>query len=340
MIDPSGFWRGALNEIASGVWYLPIVMANVYFLGRKGGPWVLVDTGVRGGAWRIKQAATDTFEKAPICIILTHGHFDHVGGLPQLADEWKVPVYAHSQELPFLNGSADYPPCDPTVGGFMAQMSRLFPSHGIDLGMHLRLLPEDGSIPGMPEWRWLHTPGHSSGHVSLFRADDRVLVAGDAVITVNQENPLKLVTQVREFRNPPNYLTQDWNAAGRSIKKLAALRPAVVATGHGLPATGDWVADGLQEFAEHFQPPVHGRYVNDPVRSDEHGILYIPPAPPDRAPMYAVGVGLAAAAGIAWYAASRRKGNKTVTAGHGENKAVTAHAEGEYERYRRDGYRD
>ena len=61
MVDPNRLWRGTLNEIAPGVWYLPIVMANVYFLGEKNGPWVLVDTGVRGGAWRIKQAAMETF---------------------------------------------------------------------------------------------------------------------------------------------------------------------------------------------------------------------------------------------------------------------------------------
>ena len=129
-----------------------------------------------------------------------------------------MPVYAHALETPFLNGSADYPPPDPTVGGFMAQMSRVFPHSGIDLGIHLRTLPADKSIPGAPEWRWLHTPGHTSGHISLFRDADHALVAGDAVITINQENAAKLISQAREFRNPPRYLTQDWGAPrGASI---------------------------------------------------------------------------------------------------------------------------
>ena len=307
MVDPNRLWRGALNEIAEGIWYLPVVMANVYFVGKKGGPWVLVDAGVRGGAWRIKQAAMDTFGQAPECIILTHGHFDHVGALPQLAQEWNVPVYAHAIETPFLNGSSDYPPPDPTVGGFMAQMSRMFPHTGIDLGIHLRTLPEDGSAPGLPEWKWIHTPGHTSGHISLFREYDRSLIAGDAVITVNQENAAKLMSQVREFRNPPRYLTQDWAAAERSVQRLAELRPFLVATGHGLPLCGQWVADELARFSAYFTPPEQGRYVNTPVRADEYGILYVPPAPPDPMPMYAAGVGLAAAAGLLLYAAANRR---------------------------------
>ena len=171
MVDPNRLWRGAVNEIAPGVWYLPIVMANVYFMGEKNGPWVLVDAGVRGGGWRIKQAAMDTFGQAPECIVLTHGHFDHVGGLPQLAQEWNVPVYAHALETPFLNGSSDYPPPDPTVGGFMAQMSRLFPHGGIDLGIHLRTLARRRNVcRASTDWRWIHTPGpHFGSRVAVPR---------------------------------------------------------------------------------------------------------------------------------------------------------------------------
>ena len=330
MIDPNRLWRGGLNEIAPGVWYLPVMMANVYFLGQRNGPWILVDAGVRGGGWRIKQAALDTFGRPPECIILTHGHFDHVGALPQLADDWDIPVYAHPLEVPFLNGSSDYPKPDPTVGGFMAQMSRLFSNSGIDLGTRLRTLTDDNSVPDATDWRWIHTPGHTSGHVSLFRESDRTLVAGDACITVNQENAAKLMSQVREFRNPPAYLTQDWGAAERSVQILAELRPNIVATGHGLPLAGDWVADELQAFAENFRPPARGRYVNNPVRTDEYGLVYVPPAPPDPVPMYAAGVGLAAAAGLLLFSAANRRKRHELA----EQESASS-----YEEYRRNGYR-
>lgn len=327
MVDPNRLWRGALEEIAPGVWRLPVMMANVYFVGEKQGPWTLIDAGLRGGSWRIKQAAMDTFGRAPESIVLTHGHFDHVGALPRLAEEWNVAVYTHPQEVPFLNGSTTYPPPDPTVGGFMAQLSRFFPNDRIDLGGCLRTLPEDGFVPGMPNWKWIHTPGHTPGHVSLFREEDRLLIAGDAVITVNQENPVKLVAQKREFRPPPRYFTQDWIAARRSIERLAELRPNIVAAGHGLPVMGSWVPDELLRFAAYFRPPAHGRYVNTPVRSDEYGVLYVPPAPPDPAPMYAATIGIAAAAGLLMLTGSGRKRR------HADARISN------YEKYRKDGYR-
>ena len=42
----------------------------------------------------------------------------------------------------------------------------------------------------MPGWRWVHTPGHTAGHVSLFRDADRTLIAGDAFVTTKQESAL------------------------------------------------------------------------------------------------------------------------------------------------------
>ena len=64
----------------------------------------------------------------------------------------------------------------------VATLSRFFPRRPIDLGDAILPLPDDGSIPGIGEWRWIHTPGHSPGHVSLFRDYDRALVAGDAFV--------------------------------------------------------------------------------------------------------------------------------------------------------------
>ena len=88
--------------------------------------------------------------------------------------------------------------------------------------------------------------------------------------------------------------------------------------------------DELERFAANFTPPDHGRYVNSPVRADEYGILYVPPAPPDPMPMYAAGVGLAAAAGLLMFAAKRRK----------KGQETTSEVAANYEKYRRDGYRD
>src|SRR5918994_6268790 len=157
-----------IEELAHDVVRLRIAFVNCYFVGlpraqSKGPrtadaarhidatPWALVDAALSMGAARILEVAAERFgeETRPTAIILTHGHFDHVGALEALLGIWDVPVYAHALELPFLTGRADYPPPDPTVAkrGLMARLSALFPDRGIDIRDRARELPSNGSVP-------------------------------------------------------------------------------------------------------------------------------------------------------------------------------------------------
>jgi glyoxylase-like metal-dependent hydrolase (beta-lactamase superfamily II) len=229
---------------------------------------VLIDAGMPKSAEEIKEMVQERFgENArPKAIVLTHGHFDHVGSLVELLEEWKVPVYAHELELPYLTGRKDYPPGDPSVdSGLVAKMSPMFPNHGIDISEQVKTLPEDGSVPTMPGWKWVHTPGHTPGHISLFREQDKALIAGDAFVTVKQESLYKVLTQTQEISGPPRYYTTDWKAAFESVRKLEALNPEVAVTGHGLPMSGAELAKSLHYLVENFNEiamPEDSKYLN------------------------------------------------------------------------------
>lgn len=230
--------------------------------------WVLVDTGMPESANRIIEMVEEHFgeNSKPKAIILTHGHFDHVGAAVDIVAKWGVQVYAHEAELPYVTGKLSYPEPDGSVeGGLVAKMSPLFPNEPINLGNHVEPLPSDGTIPHMNGWKWIHTPGHSPGHVSLFRENDRALIVGDAFVTVKQESLYKVMTQDLEFSGPPRYLTTDWDAAKASVEKLHALQPTVAVTGHGQPVSGQLLSEGLDRLVREFDQiaiPDYGRFVN------------------------------------------------------------------------------
>ncbi|GJD45066.1 putative metallo-hydrolase YflN [Methylobacterium cerastii] len=258
--------------------YRRVVMVNVVFVGAPDAGdrgWVLVDAGIPGGKGLIKGTAEARFGAGarPAAIVLTHGHFDHVGVLEDLAEEWDVPIYAHAAERPYLDGSASYPSPDPTVGGgALALLSPLYPTKPVDVGVRLVILPADGTVPPMPGWRWIHTPGHSPGHVSLWREADGSLIAGDAFVTTAQESIYAVALQEPEFHGPPMYLTIDWSAAAASVRRLAALRPERVVTGHGRPLEGAEMRRGLDALAQDFEAvavPDHGRYVAHPAQAED-----------------------------------------------------------------------
>lgn len=104
-------------------------------------------------------------------ILLTHGHFDHIGAVEVLREHFQIPVYAGSREKALL--------ADPGLN-LSAQMGE----HKISLDADVFL--EDGEsvrVAGM-EILALHTPGHTQGGMSyLFKEEGEgdVLFSGDTL---------------------------------------------------------------------------------------------------------------------------------------------------------------
>lgn len=268
MIPMTSIDSGKVREVTSDVSYFTNQIVNIAMITLSSGDWVLVDAGMPKSSKAILKAAEEVYgeNKPPLAIILTHGHFDHVGSIVDLLEEWNVPVYAHPLEFPYLTGRQAYPEPDTSVeGGMLAKISSLYPHEAIDIAEALVQLPFGGTVPHLPDWQWIHTPGHSHGQIALFRESDGLLISADAIITVRQDAMYNVLVQKKEVCGPPVYLTTDWDNAYTSVKFLANLKPEILLPGHGTVMEGEELRSGLERLVEEWDElavPEHGRWVN------------------------------------------------------------------------------
>jgi glyoxylase-like metal-dependent hydrolase (beta-lactamase superfamily II) len=114
-------------------------------------------------------AALDELDAEPVMILLTHGHLDHVGAAPELAERLGLPIVGpHPDDAFWL----DALPQQAQMFGFPPH--RAFrPERWLADGEEIRL--------GHRTLQVLHCPGHTPGHVVLFDADARLAQVGDVL---------------------------------------------------------------------------------------------------------------------------------------------------------------
>lgn len=169
---------------------IPVGMAqaNCYIIQRNDAA-LIVDPGT--DATQIKNIIT-RLEVKPQAIILTHTHFDHIGAVDEIRDEYDIPVYVSPEESDWLT--------DPG--------KNLSGRNGLNItarpAEHL-FNPEEIITIGDFSFTVVSTPGHSPGSVSFIFADDEVIFSGDALFagTIGRTDlpgsePDKLVPAVKK----------------------------------------------------------------------------------------------------------------------------------------------
>jgi glyoxylase-like metal-dependent hydrolase (beta-lactamase superfamily II) len=207
-----------LKEVADDVWVVPSFpphSINAYVAGD-----VLIDAQTKRDAGKIVKSVG---ERKLTAHALTHAHADHQGASDQVCKRLGIPFW-----VPELDADVAE---DPELikarmpDHFMPRlMFRMFagPGHPVDRKL------VDGDMVG--DFRVIHAPGHSAGHVVFWREADRVLILGDVL---NSMDPFLMT---RGLRLPKDYFTPDPARNRESARKLADLgEPSIALFGHGPP---------------------------------------------------------------------------------------------------------
>lgn len=203
------------------MWQLPLLPLqglNTYIVGD-----VVVDA---GPPWSDRRLLRALEGRTVTAHALTHAHPDHQGATAALCTARSVPLWCGVGD----RQAAEHATFTAGRSGPRRRLFQLAEGLGGPGQRVARTLREGDRVA---DFEVIDTPGHTPGHISLWREADRVLILGDVA---SHRNPLALGNGLRE---PSRLLTYDPLENRRSIRKLAALGPRLVCFGHGPP-----LADG------------------------------------------------------------------------------------------------
>lgn len=204
----------------------------------------LVDTGTGAGFVdeHIEPAlkALNTGWDAVRYVVITHEHYDHVGGLAAIQERANPTTFAHRLGKPIIEGEKPDPFANPDELNFVYRLIRNQIAKNTFTPARVDRTVEDSEtldeiLAGTVIY---HLPGHAHGQIGLYLASEKTLIAGDLVI----RTPFGL-------RKPLRFVSPDWAAVSESIKRVSSLAVDNLCIGHGQPIVGGAEAK-LRKFAD------------------------------------------------------------------------------------------
>jgi glyoxylase-like metal-dependent hydrolase (beta-lactamase superfamily II) len=185
----------------------------------------LVDTGLRESA-QVVLDFIGNLGRSPSdieCVILTHNHIDHMGGLAKIMENSKAKVAVHRLDI----GEREHPPA--LDSRFREAVERLKNSFFSVMPKDVDYVLEGGETFGcLGGLEVIHTPGHTAGSISLYAPKHKLIMTGD---------------MIRKHRKtlmmPPRMVSYNLDVNLESIKKIAEYDISTICFGHGLPLTDD-----------------------------------------------------------------------------------------------------
>jgi glyoxylase-like metal-dependent hydrolase (beta-lactamase superfamily II) len=232
-------------NVAPGVHRIEDAFTNWYLV-EDDGRLTIVDTGVPT-SWESFQDALGKLGRSRsdvAAVVLTHGHFDHVGFAERARSELGVPVWVHEGDVPLTRNPMGYqherprrrymviPKALPIMASLVRNRAfwprpvkqvQRFPNGTLD-------------VPGSP--RVVFSPGHTYGHCALHFPDRDALIAGDAIVTLDP------YTGEQGPQIVAGAATANLDLALESLGALEETGAGTVLTGHGPP----W-REGIAEAA-------------------------------------------------------------------------------------------
>lgn len=164
----------------------------------------LVDPGAE--AQRIIRQVGD---RKACAVLLTHGHYDHIGALDEVCGHFGIPAYIHAGDAAKLNDA-------------MANVSAVFGQPLVQQTVP-QIIEQEGelTLAGM-KLQILHTPGHSNGCICCILPDHQGILTGDTLFAHGYGRT--------------DFADGDFGRLVQSLRRLYRLTPKMIAyPGHDVP---------------------------------------------------------------------------------------------------------